>query len=254
MLGGIEFPAFVVVPLPAQEGSGLLGLSPDAWVAFFTFALFVATSFQGWLVLRAEKLTRAALAVSAAQAKTARNAAIAALAVELPYLSAVPLETLFLVGAPAAKAQAWGGQLYEGPVRSHLAWANFSLRNNGKTAARILKIQCGFHVGSDLPQRPDYSREELNPFGDKALRIGTSMPFDAEPPFFISEEQIKDAGAGDLKLWTFCRFTYTDVQDREHIRSVIWQWRPWDGNVHRFLTDDDVPDAYKYRSDDYSDF
>ncbi len=95
-----DLPHFTVqlTRLEMPPETGFWDISPDAWVAIFTGLLFLATIIQSGFALRADYLTRKSLALTREQARTSRNAAIAALSVELPVLEFGPPGFLYNQG------------------------------------------------------------------------------------------------------------------------------------------------------------
>jgi hypothetical protein len=225
-----------------NEPAGFLGVSPDGWVAIFTFALVTVTAFQGWLTLRAEKLTRQALYLT-------RQQAIAALGVELPNLAFWPPTEFATSSTKPLKGQPLAALGYAGRPLNKLLIYKFSVKNLGRSPARIVRYDLGFFFGPTLPEQANYLHSENNPFGATGLGQGDSEYMDIDPPFYLqidtTEERV--AESGDLKLWAFCRCHYLDFQDRAHFRSAVWRYVPESLGIWHFIVEENAPADYKLK-------
>ena len=195
-------------------------------LAVFTGLLVGVSAGQGYFLLRADKTARIA-------ANAAELSARAAIAIELPIITAEP------------DGFGWGQRR----IGDQLAISSFDIDriiffNAGRTKAIPLDLLFGYTVGDQLPEEPIYVFSkpfsidcliETDPFS-KLLREYT---FDVAPGVY-SELRIPTT-----KLWFYCKLVYLDFMQMRH--EVGFCWRRLEGFGGSTFVRDETP-AYNYRA------
>ena len=199
------------------DPNGFMSLKWDAWVAIFTFVLACATGFQGWLIMRGEKLTRkqanAAVMAADAAAASVRNMQENA---ERELRAYISIESAEIVAATS------NGTIVEPPRRpsdGFKALAHLVFRNAGKTPAKELKIYGRIdHVA--WPINP-VSLREL-PFASPLISSSVLGPSQISHKFEISEDPITSTQETSLSNGTTVLVIHGEAKYLDAFNKERW--------------------------------
>jgi hypothetical protein len=185
-------------------------------IAAFTLVLAVSTVGL-WiatigLYFAGEKQIEVALKA----ANAAELSAKAAVAIELPVITAFP------------QFFRWG------KTHHHCSVNHVTFYNHGRTDAYLAELKCGWITGANLPTVPFYQFTELISV-ERILKQNTSADVRTEKfEFAVSADFFDRMRANQVKLWFFCCLVYTDFLQNTHEACFCWErWqRPGDGGFN----------------------
>lgn len=213
-----------------------------AALAILTFGLVGAGAWQGYLILRAEKLTRSALLNS-------QKATRAAIALELPVIRAQPPRLLTVNQFPVDDAP-FGG-LVCNVIPSHRSVIDqLYVLNGGRTHATPIAISMGWHVGQKLPEKPNYVQRTHSARQAWILQPATRIAAGIDPLCIeLTAQQVDGLKAKDLTLWLYARVEYEDFLDTVREARFCWHWTQANGlGLFHFAPARDVPPDYTYKT------
>ena len=235
----------------ADNQDKLLSLSPDDWIAILTFVLVGAIIFQGCLILRAERLTRASLRVSFRQAIAAKKAVDAAMEQLKHLISSLEIVREAVeatkVAAEAARTSAnVADSSLKQLERPYVFFTDltfimpptdekkdrqieFSYMNYGHTPALVTSVRARLLTTNDMPKVPYDFEFCMNWSTFKPLSTGEKGN-DIE---YIIPDWFKTTNDGtreipvlnpDEKLFFFVEANYWDVFQNSHVSGFCWEY------------------------------
>jgi hypothetical protein len=235
----------------ADKQVELLSLSPDDWIAIFTLALVGATIFQGRLILRAERFTRASLRVSFRQAIASKKASDANTEQLKHLVSSLEIVREAVdatkVAAEAARKSANAVESsFKQLERPYVFFTDltfimpptdekkdrqieFSYMNYGRTPALVTSVRARLLTTNDMPKVPYDFEFCMNWSAFKPLSTGEKGN-DIE---YIIPDWFKTTNDGtreipvlnpDEKLFFLAEASYWDVFQNSHVSGFCWEY------------------------------
>ena len=215
MIGiGQTIPTIIPIVLPPDH-AGLFGVSPDGWVAIFTFALVVVSALQGVAILRAERTSRDA-------ADAAKRSADAIAVIERAHVYPVVIHPGAILSCIQSAQAFWLDEPDGAPdkpcdVTAELA---FKIVNYGKTPA-ILKtvfVDYGFYPSGALIG-VGIQRGILGP-GEETENLPSVMQRG------LTRNEANHIGTYTGHIAFEGQINFFDVWDNEFITKFHFVWEP----------------------------
>lgn len=181
---------------------------PEIWTAISTVVIAAFTTILGLFTISLAKSTRIA-------AEAADLTARAAIALELPIIRIQPQKETY--GTTRRKG--------EQKESHHITIGSLVFSNLGNTKAFPIEIEYGWTAGRELPKSPVYRRIKTFDAGYILDASRSSAPEIDLPDadIEIPENGYDQIGAGDLRVWFYCRLSYLDFMEQERSVSFCWQ-------------------------------
>jgi hypothetical protein len=229
----------------------LFGLSPDDWIAIFTFVLVGVTIFQGRLIVRAERLTRASLRVSFRQAIAAKKAVDATMEQLKHLVSSLEIMREAVEATKvAAEAARTSANVAESSLkqleRPYIFFTDltfimpptdekkdrhieFSYMNYGHTPALVTSVRARLLTANDIPKVPydfefcmSWSAFKPLSMGEKGNVIEYIVP----DWFRTTNDGTQEIPIPnpDEKLFFLVEASYWDVFKNSHVSGFCWEY------------------------------
>jgi hypothetical protein len=202
------------------------------WLASLTGCLFAIAVIQAGFFFWQLRYMRKGMEDAAIAANAAALSARAAIALELPIITAEP------------DGFSWGNSRRVGDEMLIDSFGIERVRffNSGRTAAVLLEIAFGYTIGNHLPSEPSYTLTK--PFSIGCLL--QSEPFSKainEFEFDVPAGTYNEFRASSTKIWFYCNLIYLDFMQTRHEAAFCWEKNPGSGSFR-----DDPAPAYNRKA------